>query len=271
MRGSHGLFGHRSRGAKTTVGMTLARLIVLAAAVAAMLLIPSSGLAVHDTGAFELDGNAVTTVSHDWDQVCYQATHDARCGTTTEAGATAVAWTGDVLIGGTDPFAVDDNATIFTGGGSKDPQDIPDWAWKDGAGGLPDKDNLSHSFAARYTLPATLTCQSPTPTCDVLYFGSDRFDNSGDAQQGLWFFQTPIGLGNTPSGGGFNFTGQHVNGDLLIISDFSNGGDVSTITVYKWNTAVSGNLELLFTSDAANCATTLGGDAVCGLVNPTDG
>ena len=29
------------------------------------------------------------------------------------------------------------NATIFTGGGSKDGIDISSWAWKDGAGGLP--------------------------------------------------------------------------------------------------------------------------------------
>ena len=44
------------------------------------------------------------------------------------------------------------NATIFTGGGSKDPEDITDWAWKSDTGGLPDKDNLLHSFAARYSL-----------------------------------------------------------------------------------------------------------------------
>ena len=29
----------------------------------------------------------------------------------------------------------------------------------------------------------------------MLYFGSDRYDNSGDAQQGFWFFQNAVSLG----------------------------------------------------------------------------
>jgi hypothetical protein len=241
-------------------------------------LVAGTALAVHDTGSFELDGNAVTTLSHDWDQVCYQATSDSRCGTTTPAGATAVSWTADHLNGGTDVFANDPNATIFSGGGSKDGIDVSSWAWKDGAGGLPDKDNLNHSFAARYNLPTdtdgtngTLCPSGTAPTCDVLFFGSDRFDNSGDAQQGFWFFQNKIGLTDVKSGGGFKFSGVHKNGDLLIISDFSNGGTTSTISVYKWNSAISGNLELLATSNAANCAQVGGGDQFCGIVNPGPG
>ena len=59
-------------------------------------------------------------------------------------------------------------------------------------------------------------------TCEVLFFGSDRFDNSGDAQQGFWFFQNTITLGRP--GGEAQFTGVHKAGDLLVISDFSNGG-----------------------------------------------
>ncbi len=228
----------------------------------------TSAQAVHDTGAFELDGNAAKTVSHDWDQVCYQATTDSRCGTTTAAGATAASWTSDTLKGGTDPFVNNSNATIFTGGGSKDPQDINQWAWKDGAGGLPDKDNLVHSFAARYSRAPSASCPSGgAATCELLFFGSDRFDNSGDAQQGFWFFQNAVGLGSNSIGGGQGFTGVHRNGDLLIISDFSNGGSTSTISVYKWNSAVSGNLTLLATSTAANCAVVGATDQFCGIVN----
>ena len=94
-------------------------------------------LAVHDTGAFELDGNATTSVSDDWDEV-FLGTSEA----------TATSFNSDDLLGNGPPL----QATIFTGGGSKDPQDINQWAWKDGAGGLPDKDNLLHGFAARYSL-----------------------------------------------------------------------------------------------------------------------
>jgi hypothetical protein len=221
--------------------------------------------AVHDTGAFELDGNATNNpavAGDDWDNVCHQVLHND-CSTTSDTsafgGATAVDWVAEP----------NPNASIFTGGGSKDPQDINQWAWKD-AGGLPDKDNLLHSFAARYSTPAGQ---------QVLYFGSDRLDNSGDAQQGFWFFQNSIGLQGAPLGGGTGFTGVHKAGDLLVISDFSNGGTTSIITVYKWDptctkttgttvgTCGDANLRILGTSTNANCATAAANDQFCGLVN----
>src|SRR5215831_4637495 len=117
-------------------------------------------LAVHDTGAFELDGNATNDPAvpgDDWDNVCHQVTGtdcSTSSNTSASGGATAVDWVSEPNT----------NASIFTGGGSKDPIDINQWAWKDGAGGLPDKDNLLHSFAARYT----------TSEGQVLFFGSDR-------------------------------------------------------------------------------------------------
>jgi hypothetical protein len=251
-------------------------LLSLIVIVGAGLLFVRTVLAVHDTGAFELDGNAtdsVVTPGDDWENIFNNTSTTAVASTFVNDGAL--------------------NATIFTGGGSKDPQDVSEWAWKDGAGGLPDKDNLLDSFAARYSLTPSASCPSGgAATCEVLYFGSDRFDNSGDAQQGFWFFQSPVSTtfddDNDPTtpavdcpitiGGGTGFcdprTGapaHHVNGDLLVISDFSNGGTTSTITVFKWNDTVSGNLELLATSDAANCNTAAAGDAFCGLVNPGPG
>jgi hypothetical protein len=234
-----------------------------------------SALAVHDTGAFELDGNAVngSAPGDDWDNVCHQML-GSDCSTTSDtSGATAVDWVAEPNL----------NSTIFTGGGSKDPSDINQWAWKDGAGGLPDKDNLLHSFAARYSLPPSSTCKSSGLTCEVLFFGSDRYDNSGDAQQGFWFFQNSVGLGSNNVNGGTGFTGLHKAGDLLVISDFSNGGTTSTITVYSWDptckkttgstvgTCGDANLRNLGTSTNANCASAGPADNFCGIVNPTDG
>src|SRR5206468_5536486 len=202
------------------------------------------------------------------------------------------AWTTDNLIGN----GPSESATTFTGGGSKDPIDVNNWAWNDGVGGLPDKDNLLHAFAVRYSLAPTLpggTCPNGTggvgqppfdssKPCVVLFFGSDRLDNSGDAQQGFWFFQNPIGLGSQKVGGAEGFNGVHRNGDILVISDFSNGGSTSTITVYTWDSACTAagkpfpycgdsNLHLQATSNAANCATVGANDAFCGIVNPTNG
>jgi hypothetical protein len=80
-------------------------------------------------------------------------------------------------------------------------------------------------------------------------------------------------------GGEFGFTGVHKTGDLLVISDFSNGGTTSTITVYSWDptckktggTCGHANLRTLATSNNANCASAAPNDAFCGIVNPTDG
>jgi hypothetical protein len=241
----------------------------VAVAGAAALLVMTVGipmaLAVHDTGAFELDANAVNgpAPGDDWDNVCHQVTGTDCSTTSNTTGATAVDWVAEPNL----------NATIFTGGGSKDPQDINNWAWKDGAGGLPDKDNLLHSFAARYT----------TSAGEVLFFGSDRLDNSGDAQQGFWFFQNSIALGSNSVGGGTGFTGVHKEGDLLVVTDFSNGGTTSTITVYAWDptckkttgstvgTCGDANLRIKATSTSANCGSASANDSFCGIVNPTNG
>jgi len=232
--------------------------------------------AVHDAGNIELEGNAVQEAFDDWDNVCQEvdvlnAPDDVDCGTSVgTSGATAVDWVAEPNL----------NATIFTGGGSKDPQDVSKWAWKDGAGGLPDKDNLLHAFAARYSQPPSADCPAGTATtCDILYFGSDRYDNSGDAQQGFWFFQNAIGLGTNPVGGGQGFTGVHRAGDLLVISDFSNGGTKSTIKVYEWDPTClkaggscgDANLRTLAESTNANCDTAADQDPFCGIVNPDNG
>src|SRR5690606_29074328 len=134
---------------------------------------PDWASAVANTGAFELDGNAVSNGLDDWDRVCHEVTitNDTdeeipdQCVSADDTdGASAVEWADDGAL----------NATIFSGGGSKDPQPIGNWAWKDQSGGLPDKDNLLHSFAARYSLdPDPVTCPAGMfPTCEVLFFGS---------------------------------------------------------------------------------------------------
>jgi hypothetical protein len=256
-------------------------------------------LAVHDTGAFQLDADANTqaaTPGDDWDRVCYQnavtpvalgglgldpGPAATLCGTNVGTPtATAVSW------------AAEPNpaSTIFTGGGSKDPIDINQWAWKNDANAPPDKDNLVHAYAARYSLPNSVTCPSgdPTKNCEVIFFGSDRFDNSGDSQQAFWFLQNQISTASNPIGGGSGFASSgapefHRLGDLLVISDFSNGGTTSTISIYKWDpgctkdttkqggNCADANLRIAqntLTGAAAKCSSAnASGDAACGIVN----
>jgi len=71
--------------------------------------------------------------------------------------------------------------TIFTGGGSKDPENLGSWKHKNGS--VPDKDELLNSYAAKYI--------GPTGD-DILAFGADRFANDGTAIMGFWFFTNQV-------------------------------------------------------------------------------
>src|SRR5688572_5393588 len=152
---------------------------------------------------FELDRNTVDSAAagEDWNTI-YAA--ETSGGPTV---ADAFAFIAD--NGGGTP-----DATIFTGGGSKDDLDISEW--RHTAGSPPDKDELLNGYAARYG--------------DFMYFGADRYAGNGSAQMGIWFFQNEIG----PVAGG-TFSGLHKDGDVLILSDFTQGGATTTIRVFRWN------------------------------------
>src|SRR5262249_47791574 len=63
----------------------------------------------------------------------------------------------------------------------------------------------------------------------------DRYDNSGNSTMGFWFFVNPVGLGPLGKSNGTGaFTGSHTTGDILLISNFTQGGSVSNIAVYEW-------------------------------------
>jgi hypothetical protein len=241
----------RSRRLRSAIGLAFSLVLI------AMFVIPSA-LAVHDDNIFQLDRNAVTsdpgdpaTVGEDWDLVCPNGHADgaAQClgGTTAD----------------TSKF-VDDfppaNSTIFTGGGSKDDLSIQGGPWLSKNGSVPDKDNLLHGYAARYD--------------DHLYFGADRSAANGDAALGVWFFQSPVAPGT--GGGTQPFTGEHVNGDILVLTDFTGGGGTVTARVFEWHSpggSVNGTLDLISGDDPPTPADCVGppqvedNDNACATVN----
>jgi hypothetical protein len=115
---------------------------------------------------------------------------------------------------------IDGTATTdsFTGGGSKDPNDIS--SWKYSASPTPNKDTLNAGYAAAYTAP---------DQSFHLMFGADRVSPNGDANIGIWFFQNKIGMNNG------SFTGLHKDGDIFVISAFTGGGGTSGIQILKWD------------------------------------
>lgn len=258
--------------------------VLIGAVVAAMVLLATVVLAVHDVSVFQLDAPSAdaqvdvgSTAHHDdWDVICEDNPSTCTIKTGYETGVTTIATASSHENDG----AL--NATIFSGGGSKDIYGISSgaWAWKDEAGGLPDKDNLLHAYAARYSTTPSQTCPvaSGVTTCELIYFGSDRYANDGDATQAFWFLQNPVSLGSNKVGGAFGFTGTHRNGDLLIISEFSNGGTKSTITVYKWSCGgtgtgaacdSSGSLVFVAGGENQKCGGSTP-DPFCGIVNESE-
>jgi len=69
-----------------------------------------------------------------------------------------------------------------------------------------------------------------------LYFFGDRTSSLGSAQIGFWVFQN----GTSPDETNFGFSPEKTPGDLLILSEFTNGGGVATIKAYRWLGSGSG-------------------------------
>lgn len=217
--------------------------------VAGSLLTPLPALAGNVIDTFELDGNVAQGASgkDDWSSV-----------NTGGGSASIVARTG-VLA---DPAP----KSIFTGGGSKDDLDLSGplssaggWKYKDGS--VPDKDDIVNAYAAAYNVSGDL----------VIYAGAERFDNSGDAFMGFWFFKSNVSLNANGT-----FSGVHTQGDVLVLANFQNGGTTVTIQVLEWNPSnpSPGNSNLrLLAGDLVNSA--LCGSSVsplyCGITNATGG
>src|SRR5438270_483463 len=131
---------------------------------------------------------------------------------------------------------------------------------------------LSHAaFAAGVDDPSDVFQLEGNTVVDTgICFGMDRYDNSGDATAGFWFFQdSTVALSTTKQGGGSKFTGQHMDGDILIVSDFSTGGPVANISVYKWSgNDATGSLVLEKSLTAGStCNPSSPGSNLCGIVN----
>jgi hypothetical protein len=222
-----------------------AALLALVIAICGVFVLVPSATAVHDLGLFELDRNATAgaAAGDDW----------------SPAPGGATSFTG----------IIDDNnvpGDQFQGGGSKDDLDVSQWLWKPGE--PLDKDDITNGYAAAYV---SAMDTGETDIGDIiLYYGLDRFSNNGSAQVGIWFFQNDISKTDESSGGGFKFSGVHANNDILVQSNFSQGGVISSVSVFKWL-----NGALVPVIQAADCLNEAGvpnpgDDPACATVNRVD-
>jgi hypothetical protein len=201
--------------------------------------------ATHDVRRFELDADALngTASGEDWNLV---APTDR---STTDIVATFV----------NDGAAPPADVSYFTGGGSKDLNDVTDWRHTTGDV-APEKNEITHAFAVAYR---SARDTGKTDVGDLLFFfGLDRFANNGDAQVGFWFFRDAVGMA-----GGGSFSGKHRVGDILVLSHFTQGGRVPDVNVYKWvgSGGSDGPLDLVVVG--RECPLASPDDAACAVVN----
>lgn len=223
------------------------RWLVLVAAIGVLTILVSSlalGALPSAQDLFELDGNALADASvagDDWQNIVGQSS----TGSTIPGSLVASSFIGEAVEGAT----VD--TTYFTGGGSKDVRDVS--LWKYNGNSVPDKNQITNAYAAQYTKNGS----------QFIYFGADRFSNDGDSSLGFWFFKGPVSLDNG------QFVGNHQDGDLFIVSDFSNGGSVGTVVAYRWSGGADGSLTGPITA-GGDCATAPGTANICGRVNGSE-
>ena len=125
-------------------------------------------------------------------------------------------------------FCTADDTTYATG--SKDTLGIGNGGWQcNHDNNVNSKIDIMNAYAASYTIPAG----QDNPGDKVLYFAMEKNKNNGTNDVGFWFLQGDASC-SAPSGHK-NWTGSpHTVGDVLVVSEFSSGGGVSSIFAYKW-------------------------------------
>ena len=111
--------------------------------------------------------------------------------------------------------------------GSKDIDDVSQWKCKTDANQT-DKGDIQNAYAAVAT--------DPTNGHLLLYFGMEKNAPNGNNNMGVWFLQDGSVAcdGDGAPGSGRPFTGVHMNGDILLVAAFTNGGSTPQITAYQW-------------------------------------
>jgi hypothetical protein len=248
--------------------------------------IAGSALAVHDL-VFQLDGDTSTArgttpsaaQTKDWDSL-FNA-DGSKIASAFSESATVNAFTAGVFVrdfgvkvNNTDDkcsltnttsttFCTADTTTFATG--SKDSLDItPGWQCnKDN--NVNSKIDIMNAYAAQYLDAAGHR---------IMYFGLDKNKDNGNNNVAFWFIRGSATC-VAPSGS-VAFSGTHQNGDVLVVSAFTNGGGVSNITAYMWNNGCIDNpspqtpnaCDGLAIGNGGDCkALATGPDSICATTN----
>jgi hypothetical protein len=234
--------------------------VVCLALVAAMLAAPSASAAVNSY--FELEGNVLddaSTTPPDWGADGGTNSIFSVSGgvgvprTSLPANFFDAGFTRDFIPGSTG------DTSAYAGGG-KDLDNVSAWACKSESN-TTDKGDIQNAYAAVAT--------DPTNGNLLLYFGMEKNAPNGNNNMGVWFLQDgSAGCdGTNVSGNGRPFTGNHTDGDILLVAAFTNGGSTPTVNAYRWNGGATGSLSGVLSTGGA-CGTPASAN-LCAITNDT--
>lgn len=158
------------------------------------------------------------------------------------------------------------DASYFTqnGAGVKDTDSIANWGCK--TQNTPtSKDDIQNAYGAVFRIPNS----APENGGDIVaYFGVERLSNTGDSFAGFWLFKNP----QVSCSGTGGFTGSHTDGDILILTNFTNGGSTAAVDVFQWvGDDATGSPQMVTLANGGNvCGVSPGGtagDSVCAISN----
>jgi hypothetical protein len=152
-------------------------------------------------------------------------------------------------------FCTGDDTTFATG--SKDTLDITGWQCNHD-NNVNSKIDIMNAYAGAYVVPAG----GVNAGDKIMYFGLEKNKDNGTNDVGFWFLQGNASC-SAPSGHQ-DWSGKHTVGDVLVVSEFTNGGGVSNITAYRW---VGGTNPLTQIGTAGDCKISSGNDTMCATTN----
>lgn len=118
---------------------------------------------------------------------------------------------------------VSGDPTTFAGAGSETNNGLLSTFTYGTSGNTPPKDEISNAYAIAHNAGAA----------HEIFFGGERVVNNGASHIDFEFLQAKLAIPN-PCGAG-TMTGHRTQRDLLLSTDFTNGGAINNVDLYSWS------------------------------------
>jgi uncharacterized repeat protein (TIGR01451 family) len=113
--------------------------------------------------------------------------------------------------------------TTFTGAGSETNNGLLNSFTYGTAGNTPPKDEISNAYAVAHS----------AGSAHEVFFGAERIVNNGESHIDFEFLQSKLTIPNPCAAG--TMSGHRTQRDLLLATDFTNGGALGSVTLYSWS------------------------------------